>query len=159
MASALSPASRFLPCLTSCPNFLHCWTIDVEVKPKITFLSSCFSSWYFVTAIVTLRQESILHVLRLWKGSVAPFEDLLYEYYFTIFLCLCTCVFVWSTHISGYKYMHVYLSVLLLWRDTITSTTHKIKNQTVAHLYFQRFGSFSSCVEHDRMQVDMMLEK
>jgi hypothetical protein len=30
MASPSAPDSRFLPCLSSCPDFLQGWSVDVE---------------------------------------------------------------------------------------------------------------------------------
>jgi hypothetical protein len=55
MASALAPASRFLPCLNSCTDFLGWWRW--KCKP---FPPQLLWSWCFVTAIETLRQIYII---------------------------------------------------------------------------------------------------
>jgi hypothetical protein len=38
-----------LPCLSSCPDFLQCWT--GSVSPETPFLLTCFQSWGLFTAV------------------------------------------------------------------------------------------------------------
>jgi hypothetical protein len=52
-ASASVPASRFLPCLSSCPHFLWWWTGSGSISHIKSFLPELLWSWCFITAIVT----------------------------------------------------------------------------------------------------------
>jgi hypothetical protein len=66
MASALAPASRFLPCLCSHSDFLQWWTMMWKQKPiKTLSSSSCFQSWCLNTATITLTWTVMFFVT--WK--------------------------------------------------------------------------------------------
>jgi len=82
MASGSVPASRFLPCLYSCPDFLWWWTAVSKCKPNKPFSPQpAFCSQCFVSAIETLRY----YVLR-------------------IFLFVCVCIYIYI-----YIYIHIYI--------------------------------------------------
>lgn len=46
-ACALVPASRFLSCLCSCPDFLHWWTMMQSLRKINPFYHSCFGPWFY----------------------------------------------------------------------------------------------------------------
>ena len=58
LASASAPASKFLPCFSSCPDFLQWWTTMWKYKSDKPFpFQLAFLSWCFITVVENLTKS------------------------------------------------------------------------------------------------------